>query len=232
MSLLLDCLLAYFIGAIPFGVIVCRSKGIDIFKFGSGNPGATNVSRAVGKPLGALVFLLDVLKGLVPALIARQNVTQDLYGMHAQAWWFVAGLCAVLGHCYSVFLRFRGGKGIATSLGAGLGASPAVAGSAFGIFFVLFGVTRYVSLASIAAAIAGPIFGWVIPGQARELVPVYGLLAVFVVIRHRANIRRLLNGTEPKFESKKKSASNPPLGETDPSLDERRSETGGNPDAQ
>jgi glycerol-3-phosphate acyltransferase PlsY len=217
-TILLDCLFGYLLGSIPFGVIVTRAKGVDIFSFGSGNPGATNVSRAVGKPLGAMVFVLDVLKGVAPALLARSNIQQDMYGVHAQAWWFLAGLSAVLGHCYSPFLRFRGGKGIATSLGAGLGASPVVAGSAFGIFFALFAVTRYVSLASIAAAISGPVFGWVIPNQAWELIVVYGLLALFIVVKHRANIGRLMKGTEPKFDLKKKRDPEPSLDRgTDPS---------------
>lgn len=210
-TIVLDCLGAYLLGGIPFGVIVTRAKGVDIFKVGSGNPGATNVSRAVGKPLGALVFILDVFKGVIPTLVARATIHHDFKGVHAQAWWFVVGLAAVLGHCYSPFLRFRGGKGIATSLGVGLGASPVVAASAFGVFLVAFAFTKFVSIASILAAISGPIFGWVFPNQAWELILVYGLLAVFIIVKHRANIARLVKGTEPKFELKKKGDSNPSL---------------------
>jgi acyl phosphate:glycerol-3-phosphate acyltransferase len=200
-SLLLSCAVGYLIGAVPFGVMATRSQGIDIFQFGSGNPGATNVARALGKKWGIAIFLLDVLKGVIPALLARAMVPSPVGGVPAQVLWFAVGICAVLGHCFSVFLRFRGGKGIATLLGAGIGACPLVAGAGFGIFLLVFAVTRYVSLASIVAVPSAAIFGWLIPGQARELVAVYLLLTVFVVYRHRSNIGRLMAGTEPKFKA-------------------------------
>lgn len=195
--------LAYLLGSVPFGVLACRAKGVDIFSVGSGNPGATNVSRAIGKTWGGIVFALDVAKGIVPALVARFLISSDLGPIHAQALWMAVGLMAVVGHCASIFLGFRGGKGIATSLGVGLAASPMVALPAFGIFLIVFAVTRYVSLASILAVPSAVILGWFMPGQARELCVVYLLLAGFVIYRHRGNIRRLREGTEPKFGAKK-----------------------------
>jgi len=219
--------LSYLVGAIPFGVIATRSKGIDIFQFGSGNPGATNVARALGKGWGIAIFVLDVLKGVVPAALARLIIKDGAWGLHAQSLWFAVGLAAVLGHCCSVFLKFRGGKGIATSLGAGIGACPLVALSAFGIFVVVFLVTRFVSLASIVAVISAVAFVFLIPNQAPELALVFLALSIFVIYRHRANIRRLRNGTEPKFTLKKKKSDKKNEGDdasdksSDPSTDER-----------
>jgi len=215
------CGIAYLIGAIPFGVLATRSKGIDIFQFGSGNPGATNVARALGKTWGMAIFLLDVLKGVVPAVIARLLIKGDAWGLHAQSLWFAVGLAAVAGHCCSVFLRFRGGKGIATSLGAGIGACPLVALSAFGIFLVVFGVTRFVSLASIVAVISAVLFVWLIPQQAPELAVAFILLSIFTIYRHRGNIRRLLNHTEPKFSFKKNPSVNASQDLSEPSTDDR-----------
>jgi len=229
-TLLILLLGSYLIGAIPFGVIVARSQGVNIFEVGSRSTGATNVARAVGKKWALLVFALDVLKGVVPALVARNLVHESAWGMHAQALWFLCGIAAVIGHCVSPFIGFRGGKGIATALGVGLAATPEVALCAFGIFLVLFAVCRYVSLSSMVAVVAAVVLGLVIPGQAPEIVPIYGLIAIFVIYRHRANIGRLRNGSEPKFEFKKKPASDTSTesnsGENDTSA-ERRSSTGG-----
>lgn len=199
--------LAYFVGAIPFGVIVCRAHGVDIFQVGSKSTGATNVSRAVGKKWGLIVFALDVLKGVIPAILARSFIHEPVLGLHVQAVWFVVGLAAVLGHCLSVFIGFRGGKGIATALGVGLGATPEIALCAFGIFLLVFAVCRYVSLSSMVAVVSAVVLGFLIPGQAPEVVALYALVAVFVIYRHRANIGRLRNGTEPKFDFKKKPSS-------------------------
>lgn len=206
----LICLVAaYLIGSIPFGVLAARSKGVDIFKEGSGNPGATNVGRVLGKTWGTVVFLLDVAKGIAATLVARNLIPEGVATPHSQTVWFGFGLVAVLGHCYSPFLGFRGGKGIATSLGVGLGACPLVAISSFGIFLVVVAVTRYVSLASIIGVSSAILFGFMFPNQAREMIVVYVVLAVFVSYRHRANVQRLLNGTEAKFGKKKDSPSEP-----------------------
>ena len=197
---------AYFLGAIPFGVIVARSHGVDILSFGSGNPGATNVGRALGSGWGSFVFILDVLKGAIPAVVARSFITGTLHNLPDQLWWFLIGAAAILGHCLSPFLGFKGGKGIATSLGAGAGAAPWVALPAFGLWIILFKITRYVSLSSLVAVVVAVILSATVPGQARELVPIFTLLAVFIFYRHRGNIRRLMDGTEPKYEGRKKDA--------------------------
>jgi len=214
---------SYFLGGIPFGVIVAKSQGVNLFEVGSRSTGATNVARAVGKKWAIIVFVLDVLKGVVPALAARFLIHEPGLGMHPQALWFVCGIAAVLGHCFSPFIGFKGGKGIATALGVGLAATPEVALSAFGIFLLVFSVCRYVSLSSIVAVIGAVVLGLVIPGQSPEVVPIYGLIALFVIYRHRANIGRLLNGNEPKFEFKKKPSSEPSLdGNAEASNGEKR----------
>lgn len=209
MNLLLIALFvgAYAIGSIPVGVLYARAHGIDILKFGSGNPGATNVGRALGKKGFIVVFLLDVLKGVVPSVVAQIMLTTPINGAPAQLWWFATGFWAVMGHCFSPFLKFKGGKGIATSLGAGVGSAPLVALPAFGVFILIFLATRWVSLSSIIAVIASVILAATVPNQAREIVPIFALLAAFIIYRHRSNIVRLLNGTEPKYSlgSKKES---------------------------
>lgn len=188
---------AYFLGAIPVGYLVARAKGIDILQFGSGNIGATNVHRALGKWLGLLVFVLDVLKGLIPAVLAYYLFKDQVYS-------FAAGMGAVVGHCLSPFLKFKGGKGIATGLGAMLGSSPIVAGVALAAFLLTMILTRYVSLSSIVAALTIVPMG--IASHARaELIWAFGALAVFIIYKHRANIGRLQKGTEPKFALSKSS---------------------------
>ncbi len=210
---------AYLLGSIPFGVLAARLYGVDVRKVGSGNIGATNVKRAIegaGGPGVAwmiVVFLLDLGKGFAPTFAARQ--------FDAREWmWYLVGIAAVLGHCFSPWLRFRGGKGIATSLGMVFGASPAVAACGFGVFLMLFSITRFVSLSSIVAvfcaAVAGLIFGdWVYVGVGTAIF-------LFVIYTHRANIARLRNGTEPRFSLRSGSSpddpgslSNDPVGTSD-----------------
>ena len=192
--MMLACLFvaAYFLGAVPFGVLITRAKGVDITKVGSGNVGATNVGRAIGKTWAIIVFLLDVFKGCAPVIATRFLVPDS------PRWvWYLVGIAAVAGHCASPFLRFKGGKGVASSLGMVFGAAPIVAGSAFLIWGVIFLITRYVSLASIigvgcAVVIAAIVQDWVYVGFG-------SLLFLFVLYTHRTNIQRLRNGTEPKF---------------------------------
>lgn len=186
---------SYLLGSIPFGMIVARRHGVDIFKSGSGNPGATNVWRAAGTGAGFLVFFLDVGKGLVPAVAARfVEPNQEI--------WLLVGLVAVLGHSFSPFVSFRGGKGVSTALGAALGAAPWVALSAFGVFCLVAATCRYVSLASTLAVISTILFIYLIPGQSKLMIPVFAALSLFVVWRHRANYARLVRGEEPKFRFK------------------------------
>lgn len=187
---------AYLLGAIPFGVLVARANGIDIMAIGSGNIGATNVLRVLDKGPAFLVFALDVLKGLIPALVGRWLFPGQ------QELWFLGGMMAVVGHSLSPFLKFKGGKGISTALGMCIGTSPIVALVAFILFVILLATIRYMSVASMIAVTATvpmeiAMHGspWVIGG--------YAALTLFVIYRHRANIQRLRNGTEPKFVLKK-----------------------------
>lgn len=190
---------SYLFGAVPYGVLIARSKGIDLLSVGSGNIGATNVRRALGAKWAWVVFATDVLKGAIPSFAARFVVTHEMHGVPAQAFWMAAGLAAVFGHCVSPFLKFKGGKGVSTALGMVAGAAPLVAACCATLFVTLLLVTQYMSIASLAGVYMSGVFGWFLPGQARELLPLYLLLVGFVTHRHRKNIARLLNGTEPKF---------------------------------
>ena len=197
---------AYLIGSVPVGFLVAKSKGVDILHFGSGNIGATNVHRALGKWLGLLVFALDVSKGLLPALVTT-------LWMHDQLLSFGVGLAAVLGHCLSPFLKFKGGKGIATGLGALLGSAPIVAGVALGAFLIVMVISRYVSLSSIVAAATLVPTGLVLHVKPVMLGLFVGLF-LFIVFKHRKNIARLTNGTEPKFVFDKSKPETPSLSAT------------------
>jgi acyl phosphate:glycerol-3-phosphate acyltransferase len=192
----------FLLGAIPFGYLVAKAKGIDITQTGSGNIGATNVLRVLGKGPGLAVFGLDVLKGFVPAFLAK-------YYLDSIEWSFFAGLCAILGHSFSPFLKFKGGKGIATGLGALLGSVPAVGMSAFAVFFFFMTGFGFVSLASIFAALSMPVWGFVYQKPITVIVAL-ALLAVYIASRHKANIDRIRNGTEPVLGQK--------TGEPKPSL--------------
>ncbi len=197
----------FLLGAIPFGYLVARAKGVDIFAVGSGNIGATNVMRALGKGPGILVFVLDVLKGLAPSLTVRLlGGPQELS--------FAAGMAAILGHSFSPFLKFKGGKGIATGLGMLLGSTPLVAASAFSTFFLVMALTLIVSISSVAAGFSVVLFGWLL-GDAPTLMIPYAALGVYILVRHRANMKRLKEGTEPKFGQK---PDEPPPNETKPRL--------------
>jgi glycerol-3-phosphate acyltransferase PlsY len=183
-------LIAYLIGSIPFGLIVTRLGGAgDIRTIGSGNIGATNVLRTGRKGLAIATLILDVLKGALPVWLAGRYFGPDMA--------VVAGLGAVLGHCFPVWLKFRGGKGVATALGAMAVLTPLVAFLALLLFVVATAISRYVSLGSMLGAVAACVlafyFGHV---QAAEL---YLLLTLLIVAKHAANIRRLFAGTESKL---------------------------------
>lgn len=184
-----------------------RARGIDIRKHGSGNIGATNVLRVLGKKWGYLVFALDALKGFLAVRIAFAiggamiigTAQRELVGI-------VGGLACILGHTFPVWLRFRGGKGVATSAGVLLGLMPIAVFSVLAVWIILFQTTRYVSVASIGAAVALPVF--VIAYQRLEmltgasLLPFSILIAGVVVWRHRSNMQRLLHGQEQRFDQK------------------------------
>lgn len=197
MSFALLLLIAYFIGSLPIGLAVGKLvRGIDVRDFGSGNIGASNVWRTLGPVWGIVVFVLDVCKGLGPTLLAR-------HAPHAPSWLPVAaGVAAVLGHNFSPFLRFKGGKGVATTLGVAFGLSWEAALIGFAVWGLCLAVTRYISVASIVGVPVGAFFTWWL----NERQWPYGLFAVavsvFVVVKHRANFARLRAGTEPKVGRK------------------------------
>ena len=187
---------SYLLGSVPFGVVVAKARGIDIMAVGSGNTGATNVARVLGWKLGLLVFVLDVLKGVVPCVVTRMVTGSEELTI-------LMGVVAVVGHTFSPFLRFKGGKGVATSLGVLFGAAPLAGAIALGVFLVLFGITRIVSVSSLVAALAVLVAGWFL-GQPWFFFAVFGPLTVYLFVRHRANIGRLVRGEEPKLDLKKK----------------------------
>ena len=194
-------LLAYAAGATPFGYLIARWKGIDIRQHGSGNIGATNVIRVMGKRIGLPVFGLDVLKGLLPVVAARMWSAQQ--GFDPTWPMLLAALGSVLGHNFTFWLGFKGGKGIATSAGAILALLPAALGVAVALWVICFLVTRYVALASIAAGLSLPLTVLAQRGLTGSpplpllgFATVIGLLAVW---RHRSNIQRLRQGTENRF---------------------------------
>ncbi len=194
---------AYLLGSIPFGFLIARAHGVDIRTKGSGNIGATNVFRSIGKGPGLLTFALDFAKGLVSALLIAGAADRFLgpVGAHLPLLRLVCGAGAFLGHSFPVFLGFRGGKGVATGVGLVMGLCPAAAGIRLAVWLVVFVASRYVSLASIAAAIAVAVAGWtVMDSDPQRIVPgVLTILCLLVVVRHRTNIGRLLRGTENRF---------------------------------
>lgn len=188
----------YFMGSIPFGVIIAKQRGVDIFKVGSGNIGATNVWRALGAKWGLLVFLLDLVKGAIPSGLAHFLVPDHRY----QAAWAAVGLCAMVGHSLSPWIGFKGGKGISTLMGAILGASPFVSLSGFAVFVVVLTLGRIVSISSIVAVTSALGWAWVFH-DAPGMYVIYGAAWVLMIVRHKANLRRLFHGEEPRFTIKK-----------------------------
>ena len=191
---LFACIIAYLLGSVPNGLLLCRAIWhIDIREHGSRNIGATNVYRTLGKGPGALVFALDFLKGFLAVYIAMLLVGTPLSMV-------LGGIAAILGHSASVFLRFKGGKGVATGLGVIAMLMPAVTGVVFLAWLVIVFVTRYVSLGSIVGAALVPVLAFFFGGPTEYTV--FGVLAaVLVIVRHHTNITRLLNGTESKIKA-------------------------------
>jgi len=202
---------AYLLGSVPFGLLLAAAHGVDLRSVGSGNIGATNVSRALGRRWGCLCFALDCLKGLVPMLVGMQFVEEVTVGM---LWlWFGVGCAAILGHVFPIYLKFRGGKGVSTSLGVVVGLYPymTVPGLiAFAIWGAVLLIWRYVSLASIVAAVVFPIIltaavivlpAWTFSVLWPLLIIAVGL-GVLVLMRHIENIKRLLAGSERKVFQK------------------------------
>jgi acyl-phosphate glycerol 3-phosphate acyltransferase len=201
-------LVSYLIGAIPFGYLIGRWRGIDIFQHGSGNIGATNVGRVLGKRFGILVFLLDFAKGAVPALAGlrmRESFAPEMAGSIAVAGLGVwAGLAALLGHLFSIYLRFKGGKGVATAAGVVVVLVPVAALGALITWLAIVSGTRYISLASLMAALALCAFQLTLsayPFHGEELIitAFCFVAAGLVFLRHRANLNRLFHGNENRL---------------------------------
>jgi acyl phosphate:glycerol-3-phosphate acyltransferase len=203
-------IVAYLLGSIPFGLILVRIfRKQDIREHGSGNIGATNVIRSGSKGLGAVTFLLDAAKGLIAVLFAWQlalhtHQTQS----QAQNLAATAAVCAILGHIYTVWLQFKGGKGVATGFGVFLGIAPLSALVALIAFILVFAISRYVSLASIVAAIVFPLAALLRHHEPLTpfMIAVVILLPLLIIVKHHANIRRLLAGTEYRFGKSKAAA--------------------------
>ena len=200
-------LISYLIGSIPAAYLAGRLAGVDIRKVGSGNVGATNVLRVLGKRFGYPVFLLDFLKGVGAIQLSMllwdnshtTEIGRELYGI-------IAGACCVIGHVYPVWLGFKGGKGVATSAGVLFGLMPVAALVMGLVWIVTFETTRYVSIASLAAAVAMPLavgaMLWLGALRAPVLLYFSICLAAIVVVRHRSNFSRLIKGTEERFQRK------------------------------
>ena len=210
-------LIAYVIGSVPFGLIVGLSNGVDPRTSGSGNIGATNVGRLLGVKFFALVFTLDLLKGLLPMLatawfLHHQATVVDVW---MYAFWLLIGFCCILGHIFSLFLKFKGGKGVATSVGVILGVVPYFSLPALilaAIWIVSFKIWRYVSLSSILIAAAFPLVyiavallkRWPIFHEQLPLLIFSFVVGILIILRHKSNIQRLINGTENKIGKKSK----------------------------
>jgi len=193
---------SYLLGAVPFGLLMARViKGVDLRTVGSGNIGATNAMRVLGKPLGIVAFLLDFAKGLVPTLLLARYAP-ELDGRAPLLAASLAGVAAVLGHCFPVYLGFRGGKGVATGCGAIVGIEPLVFVAAGVVWLVFLLAFRYVSLASIAMGAAFPLAALALE-PAPPFVAACALLTLLVIVRHRTNIARLRAGTEPRTGAEK-----------------------------
>ena len=199
---------SYLLGSIPFGYLAGRIVGIDIRQAGSGNVGATNVVRVLGKGYGYPVFALDFLKGFGAVKISMLMAPgQPPEWNSPEIVGILAAMSSILGHLYPPWLKFKGGKGVATSAGALLALTPVATLIGVAIWIIVFWLTRYVSLASITAAVALPIVILVVRSQdqnnGKPLVYSSACVAAVVIWRHRSNLSRLIQGTEPRFTRKR-----------------------------
>ena len=195
----LSALIAYLLGSIPVGYLIVRwMRGLDVRTTGSGSIGATNVMRSLGVAGFVVTFVLDVGKGTAAVLIASKLTAHD------SPWVAVAAIVGILGHCYPVWLKFKGGKGVATGVGVFLALSPIPVGLVLGIFAVVLTLSRYVSLSSILAAAAFPVLVYFIDHPPWPLLVGAAAGATMVIARHHANISRLLKGTENRVGKKKR----------------------------
>ncbi len=188
---------SYLLGAIPFGYLIGRLWGVDVRKTGSGNIGATNVLRAVGKGPAAATLFLDSAKGFLPVFLARQ-----VLGLPPH-WVIATGIAGVIGHSFPVFLGFKGGKGVATGFGVLIGINWVLALVLFLIFFAVLATSRIVSLSSLTAAAALPFLIWHLTSHSSQYLTFGLAITLFIFTLHRKNIKRLLSGKEPRVEWKR-----------------------------
>ena len=211
MAYSLTILFAYLLGAIPFGFLIARLRGIDIRAVGSGNIGATNVFRCVGKPWGLLTFLCDALKGFIPTFVFPLAIIRLSLMDDVQLLGVLCAGAAIAGHNWPIYLKFKGGKGVATSAGALLGVAwlPVLIG--LGAWILVFLLGRYVSIASILSAVIVATTAWLLPHDSLVIPIALTILCFLIAWRHKTNIQRLFKGTEHRFEfGKRKKEVKPP----------------------
>ena len=196
LNILIVSVIGYLLGAINFAVIIARSQGVDILKVGSGNPGATNVTRALGSKFGKLVFALDASKGFVAAfwpllLMGDPGLKLAILGL----------IASIVGHSFSIFLNFRGGKGVATAMGGLLAIMPLVLSIGLLVWGTFFFASRMVALASILFALSLSISACLIYGFGAPRFALALVLSLIIIVRHRSNIKNMLKGTESRFKA-------------------------------
>lgn len=201
LKIIFPVIVGYFLGSVPFGLIAGYIKGVDVRKVGSGNIGATNTVRALGNTWGAIVFLLDMLKGAVPVWIAAYMIASPTPIFTKETFMILAGLAAVIGHMFPVYIGFKGGKGAATGLGVLLGITPDLFVIALIYVIVCMVATRYVSVTSISGVLLLSVLMFLYHKPAEYCVATV-VVAILMIYKHIPNIKRLMNGTESKIGAK------------------------------
>jgi glycerol-3-phosphate acyltransferase PlsY len=206
-SYIFGIVISYLVGSIPFGYVIAIAKGVDVRKEGSGNIGATNVGRVLGRKFGAIIFVLDLLKGFVVVLLVPIFVSDIKFPTTSDKLLVIlCGLCVLLGHAFPVYLKFKGGKAVATSFGVFIWLAPIPVAIAFGVWILTVIVSRYVSLGSMVGAIA--LMGGVIGlgsspfGSGKYLTALSIAVAILILIKHISNIKRIIAGTESRVLTK------------------------------
>ena len=206
MSTIILIIVAYILGSVPNALWIGKVfKGIDIREHGSKNTGSTNAARVLGAKLGILTLILDISKGAIPvalSLFMKANLLENITGI-SNLDFIMIGIFAIVGHSFSIFMKFKGGKAVATTVGVFIVLVPKALLLAAAVFFVIFALTRYVSVSSITAAISLPIFIFFLYGDIPYTV-FGGIITILIIVKHKSNIQRLLNGTESRFTINKK----------------------------
>ena len=206
MSTIILIAVAYILGSVPNALWIGKAfKGIDIREHGSKNTGSTNAARVLGAKLGILTLILDISKGAIPvalSLFMKADLLENITGI-SNLDFIMIGIFAIVGHSFSIFMKFKGGKAVATTVGVFTVLVPKVLLLAAVVFFVIFALTRYVSVSSITAAISLPIFIFFLYGDIPYTV-FGGIITILIIVKHKSNIQRLLNGTESRFTINKK----------------------------